>query len=39
VPHDPALVCELERFHDHHEDPDKRAYKLLGVYLDEHPVL
>jgi len=39
VPHDPALVYELERFHDQHQEPECRAYKLLGVYLDEHLTL
>jgi hypothetical protein len=29
-------VTPLERFHDNHENIDCRAYKLLGVYLDEH---
>ena len=33
---DPNLVTSLERYHDQHENTDCRAYKLLGVYLDEH---
>jgi len=36
LPHDPNGVTILERFHDKHESADGRAYKLLGVYLDEH---
>jgi hypothetical protein len=32
----PNLVTPLERFHGNHENIDCRAYKLLGVYLDEH---
>jgi len=32
---DPHLVVPLERYHNAHENPDCRAYKLLGIYLDE----
>jgi hypothetical protein len=32
---DPHLVVPLERYHSNHENPDCRAYKLLGIYLDE----
>ena len=33
---DPQLITPLERYHDNHIKPECRAYKLLGVYLDEH---
>jgi hypothetical protein len=33
---DPHLVVPLERYHNAHENPDCRAYKLLGIYLDEN---
>jgi len=36
LPHDPLKVTELERYHDKHENKEGRAYKLLGIYLDEH---
>jgi len=32
---DPHLVVPLERYHNDHVNPDCRAYKLLGIYLDE----
>ena len=32
---DPHLVVPLERYHNNHTNPDCRAYKLLGIYLDE----
>jgi hypothetical protein len=32
---DPHLVVLLERYHSNHDNPDCRAYKLLGIYLDE----
>ena len=32
---DPQLVTPLERYFNEHEKPDCRAYKLLGIYLDE----
>jgi hypothetical protein len=35
-PFDPTLVTPLERFHENHENTECRAYKLLGIYLDEH---
>ncbi len=33
---DPSLITILERYHDNHPDNDCRAYKLLGIYLDEY---
>jgi hypothetical protein len=33
---DPHLVVPLERYHDGHPKPECRAYKLLGIHLDEH---
>ncbi len=33
---DPCLVVPLERYHDGHPKPECRAYKLLGIHLDEH---
>jgi hypothetical protein len=33
---DPHLVVPLERYHDSHPKPECRAYKLLGIHLDEH---
>jgi len=35
VPHDPNKVTVLERYHNQHEKNECRAYKLLGIYLDE----
>jgi len=32
----PTLITPLERYHDNHLQPECRAYKLLGIYLDEH---
>jgi hypothetical protein len=32
-------ITVLERYHDKHDNLDCRAYKLLGVYLDEHLTL
>jgi Mg2+ and Co2+ transporter CorA len=32
-------VSILERFHNDHKDTDSKAYKLLGIYLDEHLTL
>jgi hypothetical protein len=32
----PLLVTELERYHSNHVNRDKQAYKLLGIYFDEH---
>ena len=29
-------ITPLERIHNLHPDPNLRAYKLLGIYLDEH---
>jgi hypothetical protein len=39
LPYDPNNVTVLERFHDKHDNHDCRAYKLLGIYLDEHLTL
>ena len=39
VPYDPSLVTQLERYHNEHANKDCRAYKLLGVYLDEYLTL
>jgi hypothetical protein len=36
MPHDASLVNPLERYHDNHPLKEGRAYKLLGIYLDEH---
>jgi hypothetical protein len=38
-PVDPSLITTLERYHDNHINTDCRAYKLLGIYLDEHLTL
>jgi len=35
VPHDPNKVTVLERYHNQHEKNECRAYKLLGIYLNE----
>jgi hypothetical protein len=35
----PLLVHTLERYHNNPGSKDSRAYKLLGVYLDEHSSL
>ena len=32
---DPGLVFPIDRIHDNHPIPDQRAYKTLGIYLDE----
>jgi hypothetical protein len=32
----PSLITELERYHDNHLNKEKQAYKLLGIYFDEH---
>jgi hypothetical protein len=32
---DPHLIVPLERYHSNHVNPDCRAYKLLGIYLDD----
>jgi len=39
TPVNPDLITTLERYHDHHTDTKCRAYKLLGIYLDEHLTL
>jgi hypothetical protein len=33
---DPTLIYELERYHSNHVKNECRAYKLLGIYLDEN---
>ena len=35
-PFNPDFVTILERYHNNHQKSDGQAYKLLGVYLDEH---
>jgi hypothetical protein len=32
---DPHLVVPLEQYHSNHVNPECRAYKLLGIYLDD----
>ena len=36
---DNSLITTLERYHDNHPLKEGRAYKLLGIYLDEHLTL
>ncbi len=36
MPVDVNLISTLERYHDHHPLKEGRAYKLLGIFLDEH---
>jgi hypothetical protein len=36
---DISLITTLERYHDNHQLTEGRAYKLLGIYLDEHLTL
>jgi hypothetical protein len=38
-PIDETLISELERYHDGHPTKEGKAYKLLGIYLDEHLTL
>jgi hypothetical protein len=38
-PINPQLITRLERYHNNHENKDCRAYKLLGIYFDEHLTL
>jgi len=38
-PFNPDYVTTLERYHNNHQNTDSRAYKLLGIYLDEHLTL
>ena len=33
---DPKLIFQLDRIHNNHEKPECRAYKSLGIFLDEH---
>jgi hypothetical protein len=32
---DPDLTHEIERYHTNHNDPNKQAYKLLGIHFNE----
>jgi hypothetical protein len=34
-PDEPNLIYEVDRIHSNHNDPNKRSYKSLGVFLDE----
>ena len=34
--HDPNLITTVERIHSKHPDYNSQAFKLLGIYLDEH---
>lgn len=36
TPIDETLITILERYHDDHPTKEGRAYKLLGIYMDEH---
>jgi hypothetical protein len=36
MPVDVNLISTLERYHDNHPLKEGRAYKLLGIFLDEH---
>jgi hypothetical protein len=36
TPHNPDLVTTVERIHSKHATCDFEAFKLLGIYLDEH---
>jgi hypothetical protein len=36
TPHDPNLVTTVEIIHSKHPNHDSQAFKLLGIYLDEH---
>ena len=36
MPFNNQLITEIERYHNQHVDPNCRAYKLLGIYLDEN---
>jgi hypothetical protein len=36
LPHNPNLVTTVERIHSNHPSHDSQAFKLLGIYLDEH---
>jgi hypothetical protein len=38
-PFNPDFVTTLERYHTNHVAEDKKAYKLLGILLDEHLTL
>ena len=39
VPTNTELINTLERYHNNHVSKDCRAYKLLGIYFDEHLTL
>ena len=36
---DLSLIVPLERYHSNHDRPDCKAYKLLGIYLDDKLIL
>jgi hypothetical protein len=36
TPHNPDLVTTIERIHSKHENYNSRAFKLLGIFLDEN---
>ena len=36
TPVDPNRITTVERIHSKHENHNSRAFKLLGIYLDEH---
>jgi hypothetical protein len=36
TPHDPNLVTTVERIQSKHPNYESQAFKLLGIYLDEH---
>jgi hypothetical protein len=38
-PIDNGLISVIERYHDNHQQKEGRAYKLLGIFLDEHLTL
>ena len=38
-PFNPDFVTTLKRYHSNHISDDKKAYKLLGILLDEHLTL
>ncbi len=38
-PIDNGLISVIERYHDDHQQKEGRAYKFLGIFLDEHLTL
>jgi hypothetical protein len=36
TPHNPSRVTTVECIHYNHQDYNSQAFKLLGIYLDEH---